>query len=66
MADVSIVTIRDAFLMRIQEEKESIQLHLSEGNIENYAEYNNFVGVIQGLNIAERELKDVFNIIEKS
>ena len=66
MADVSIVTIRDAFLMRIQEEKESIQLYLSEGNIENYAEYKKFVGVIQGLNIAERELKDVFNIIEKS
>ena len=65
MADLLWSSFRDAFLRRINDEKERIKEHLAEGNVEDYSAFKKLTGVIEGLNLAEREFKEVYEIIEK-
>jgi|TARA_R110002020_G_scaffold345531_1_gene559497 hypothetical protein len=65
MADLLGSSFRDAFLRRINDEKERIKEHLAEGNVEDYSAFKKLTGVIEGLNLAEREFKEVYEIIEK-
>ena len=66
MADLLGSSFRDAFLRRINDEKELIKDHLAEGKVEDYSAFKRLTGVIEGLNLAEREFKEVFEIIENS
>jgi len=66
MADLLGSSFKDAFLRRINDEKERIKEHLAEGTVEDYSAFKRLTGVIEGLNLAEREFKEVFEIIENS
>jgi len=66
MADPLGISFKDAFLRRINDEKERIKEHLAEGTVEDYNAFKRLTGVIEGLNLAEREFKEVFEIIENS
>jgi|TARA_R100000687_G_C6316740_1_gene103030 hypothetical protein len=66
MADLLGSSFKDAFLRRINDEKERIKEHLAEGTVEDYNAFKRLTGVIEGLNLAEREFKEVFEIIENS
>ena len=66
MADVLGTNLREGFLRRLNDEKERIKEHLAEGTVEDYTAFKRLTGVIEGLNLAEREFKEVFEIIENS
>ena len=65
MADVLGTNLKEGFLRRLNDEKERIKEHLAEGNVEDYSAFKKLTGVIEGLNLAEREFKEVYEIIEK-
>jgi hypothetical protein len=66
MADVLGTNLKEGFLRRLNDEKERIKEHLAEGTVEDYTAFKRLTGVIEGLNLAEREFKEVFEIIENS
>ena len=66
MADVLGTNLKEGFLRRINDEKERIKELLAEGSVEDYSAFKRLTGVIEGLNLAEREFKEVFEIIENS
>jgi len=66
MADPLGSNFRDAFLRRINDEKERVKELLAEGSVEDYSAFKRLTGVIEGLNLAEREFKEVLEIIENS
>jgi len=66
MADVLGTNLREGFLRRLNDEKERIKEHLAEGTVEDYTAFKRLTGVIEGLTLAEREFKEVFEIIENS
>jgi len=66
MADLLGSNFRDAFIRRINDEKERVKELLAEGSVEDYSAFKRLTGIIEGLNLAEREFKEVFEIIENS
>ena len=66
MADVLGTNLKEGFLRRLNDEKERIKELLAEGSVEDYSAFKRLTGVIEGLNLAEREFKEVFEIIENS
>tara|TARA_B100000809_G_C15108072_1_gene519493 strand:+ start:634 stop:834 length:201 start_codon:yes stop_codon:yes gene_type:complete len=66
MADVLGTNLKEGFLRRINDEKERIKELLAEGSVEDYSAFKRLTGIIEGLNLAEREFKEVFEIIENS
>ena len=66
MADLLGSSFKDSFLRRINDEKERVKELLAEGSVEDYSAFKRLTGVIEGLNLAEREFKEVFDIIENS
>ena len=66
MADVLGTNLKEGFLRRINDEKERIKELLAEGGVEDYSAFKRLTGIIEGLNLAEREFKEVFEIIENS
>jgi len=66
MADLLGSSFRDAFIRRINDEKELIKQHLADGKVEDFPTFKRLTGVIEGLNLAEREFKEVYEIIENS
>jgi len=66
MADLLGSSFKDSFLRRINDEKERVKELLAEGSVEDYSAFKRLTGVIEGLNLAEREFKEVFEIIENS
>jgi hypothetical protein len=66
MADVLGTSLKEGFLRRINDEKERVKELLAEGSVEDYSAFKRLTGVIEGLNLAEREFKEVFEIIENS
>ena len=66
MADVLGTNLKEGFLRRINDEKERIKELLAEGSVEDYSAFKRLTGVIEGLNLAEREFKEIFEIIENS
>ena len=66
MADVLGTNLKEGFLRRLNDEKERIKELLAEGSVEDYSAFKRLTGVIEGLNLDEREFKEVFEIIENS
>ena len=66
MADLLGSSFKDSFLRRINDEKERVKELLAEGSVEDYSAFKRLTGVIEGLNLAEREFKEIFEIIENS
>jgi len=51
--------VLDALLSRLLEIKAQYIEHLADGSLGDYAEYKKMCGVIEGLSMAEREIKEL-------
>jgi|OM-RGC.v1.035760164 hypothetical protein len=57
--------VLEALLSRLLETKSQYIEHLANGSLGDYAEYKKMCGVIEGLSIAEREIKELGSKIIK-
>ena len=55
----------DAFLSRITDLRSQHADHLMSGSVDTFEEYRHLCGVIKGLDIAERELKELLSEVEE-
>jgi len=53
--------IIDAFLARLEELKSQYISHIASGSPADYTSYQKLCGSLEGLSIAERELKDIIS-----
>tara|TARA_R100001594_G_scaffold80256_1_gene114794 strand:- start:594 stop:794 length:201 start_codon:yes stop_codon:yes gene_type:complete len=66
MADLLGSSLRDGYLNRLNQERELVKDHLAEGSVQDFETFKRLTGVIEGLNLAEREFKEIFELIENS
>jgi len=54
-----------AFLSRIEDLRTQHSDHLINGTVTSFEEYRHLCGVMKGLDIAQRELKDILSEVEE-
>jgi len=52
-------TVFDALIKKLNEHKSSATEFLADGGCKDFAHYKNMCGLIQGLSIAQREIRDL-------
>ena len=50
MADLLGSSLRDGYLNRLNQERESVKNHLAEGSVQDFETFKRLTGVIEGLN----------------
>jgi hypothetical protein len=54
-----VTTVFDVLIKKLNEHKSSAVEFLADGGCKDFAHYKNLCGVIQGLNLAQREVIDL-------
>ncbi len=54
-----VTTVFDVLIKKLNEHKSSATEFLADGGCKDFAHYKNLCGLIQGLNLAQREVTDL-------